>query len=192
MVSGTARLFIQIVITTFPVSEPAPFRVFSSRNRSASTAAAKGKTRPTSGFKVPSSTQANHLGGAMALFLGRGVEHREAEDRAVPRIEGTQGQGGLGGAAGHQDHPAVLAEQGDGDLEVGLALGLVPDVDSFRGEFAEPRGDVVGLVVESQVGPQFAAELDSLGLPAEVATRAPAALAIWTTIEPTPPEPPGT
>ena len=62
---------------------------------------------------------------------GGGVEHGEAEDRAVPRVEGAEGQRGLGGAAGHQDHPAVLAEQGDGDLEVRLALGFVPDVDAF-------------------------------------------------------------
>ena len=62
----------------------------------------------------------------------------------------------------------------------------------FRGELAEPGGDIVGLVVEGQVGAERPAELDCSGLPAEVATRAPAALAIWTTIEPTPPLPPGT
>ena len=57
----------------------------------------------------------------------------------------------------------MLAEQGDGDLEVGLALGLVPDVDSLGSELAEPGGDVVGLVVEREVRAQVAAELDALG-----------------------------
>ena len=97
------------------------------------------------------------------MLLGRRVEHGEAEERAIPGIEGAEGQGGPGGPAGDEDHPAVLAEQGDGDLEVRLALGLVPDVDALGRELAEPGGDVVGLVIQGEVGAQAPADLELLG-----------------------------
>ena len=90
------------------------------------------------GLSWPSSIQRIDVVGALALLLGRGVEHGEAEDRAVPRVKGAERKDRLGGAAGHQDHAAALAEQGDGDLEVRLALGLVPDVDALGRELAEP------------------------------------------------------
>ena len=45
------------VMTTFPVSVPAPPTVLASRNFSASTAESSGKVRPTVGLSWPSSTQ---------------------------------------------------------------------------------------------------------------------------------------
>src|SRR5271165_3338359 len=106
---------------------------------------------------------AEHVVGADLLFVRGGVEHGEAQERAIPRVKGPERERRLGGPSGYQHHPAVLAEQGDGLLEVRLAPGLVPDVEAFGGELAKSGGNVVGLVVESQIGAEGLAEFDALG-----------------------------
>ena len=62
------------------------------------------------GLELPFLNPSDHVDGAPALLLGRGVEHGEAEERAIAGVEGAQGQGGLGSAAGQQDQPAVFAK----------------------------------------------------------------------------------
>ena len=59
------------VITTLPVSEPAPLRVFSSRNRSASTAARQREGAADDRLELAFLDPADDVVGAAALLLGR-------------------------------------------------------------------------------------------------------------------------
>ncbi len=65
-----SECFYSIVMTTLPVKVPAPFKLFSSRNCTASRAAAKGNVWPTIGFKTPSSIQRTMSSAQWRLLVG--------------------------------------------------------------------------------------------------------------------------
>ena len=82
-----------------------------------------GRCGRRSALSVPGGDPAVDVLGAAPLLVGGGVEHGEAEQRAIAGVERAERQGRLGVAAGHQDHPAALAEQGDGHLQVRARAG---------------------------------------------------------------------
>ena len=125
------------LITILPASAPDLPTVLSSCRRWASAAWSSGSTRSMRGLSLPAASQRLMSSAAARLLFGRGVEHGEAEQAAVLRVERADGKDRAGVAAGHEDHPAPRGQQRNRLLEVRLAHGFPPDVDAVRCEFLD-------------------------------------------------------
>ena len=111
-------------------------------------------------FQAAAGHPAVDFGGALALFLGRGVEHGETVQRAVFYIERADWQRRARIAAGHDDYPPAHGHVFDGQVEILFAQRFPPHVDGA--EFFQRGFEIVGLVVDGHVCADLAAELHFL------------------------------
>ena len=122
------------LMTILPASVPDLPTVLSSCRRWAAAASVERHDAVDARLDFAGGEPAVDVVGGGALFVGRGVEHREAVEVAALHVERADGEHRAGVAAGHEDHAAARGEQRHGHFEVRLAERFPPDVDAVGGE----------------------------------------------------------
>ncbi|SVB44765.1 uncharacterized protein METZ01_LOCUS197619, partial [marine metagenome] len=92
---------------------------------------------------------------ALALFLGRVIEHGKTVQGAVLHIKRPHRQHRACLTSGHHHHPPAVSEQGQRPFKVCFTACFPKHVYSIGGKSHHLRGDILFLVVDDVIRAQF-------------------------------------